>query len=349
MMSKNIKVLALAMTLLCGFSGNAQADQVAIIDAGSSGSRLYVYELEQQQVKLVFPLTDEQKKASRGRALSSIANHTDSVKVFLQNMTACHKGEDIPLYIMATAGMRLKPKAQADSIYALLKQQPTLNGYTVKEAMTISGQYEGLYGWLAANYANGTIALSTQSSQPELTYTRTPAGIIEIGGASLQIAFKLSAPHACSLSRPGLGDIYTVSYLGAGVDQIYQHTQQGRRYKFDYEFDESVTDLYGKDTQFWGLSIPIANVLNGMDEQTHKRTFKGKLRAYIKSLKHFEDSPANYHPRMNSHYIKEVIYDLDLDNRVDLAEEDSSWPLGAALDIAVYKISPEAFDHQHPN
>ena len=342
-------VMTLAIALFLGISNVAYAEKVAIIDAGSSGSRLYVYELDQQQVKLIFPLTQEQKKASRGRALSSIANHTDSVKVFLQQMTECYRGEDIPLYIMATAGMRLKPKAQADSIYTLLKQQPTLNGYTVKEAMTIPGQYEGLYGWLAANYANGKIALDATATQPVLTYTSTPSGIIEIGGASLQIAFQLTAPHAHSLSRPGLGDIYTISYLGAGVDQIYKHTPQGRRYKFNYEFDETVSKLYGKDTQFWGLSIPIANVLNGMDEQTHKRTFKGKLRAYIKSLKHFEDSPANYHPRMNSHYIKEVIYDLELDNRVDLAKEDSSWPLGAALDIAVYKISPEAFDHQHPN
>ena len=223
-MRLSIHALSLAMTLFWVFAGIAKADRVAIIDAGSSGSRLFVYELAQQQVKLIYPLTEEQKKESRGRPLSSIANHTDSVKVFLQNMTQGYQAEDVPLYIMATAGMRLKPKAQADSIYALLEQQPMLNGYTIKAAMTISGQYEGLYGWLAANYENGLIGFAPSTTSETLTYLQQPKGILEIGGASMQIAFNTTATGNQILSRPGLGNIYCKSWLGGGVDQIYKNT-----------------------------------------------------------------------------------------------------------------------------
>ena len=156
------KAWAMAVVFLSGVSEVMFAQKVAIIDAGSSGSRLFVYEVgtkSADKVNLIFPANREQKAKSKGRALSTIVNHSDSVRVFLENMTAGHPCDSIDLYILATAGMRLKPKAQADAIYEKLMQQPAVNGYHVRGAMTISGQYEGLYGWMAANYEHGKLGI----------------------------------------------------------------------------------------------------------------------------------------------------------------------------------------------
>ena len=346
------RVLVIAITLLLATSGLLQAQKVAIIDAGSSGSRLYVYEVSltgQKKINLLYPTNPQQKSKSKGRALSSIANHADSVQVFLQNMTANYPCDNIDLYILATAGMRLKPKAHADSIYQKLENLPLTNGYRVKGAMTISGKYEGLYGWLAANYNHGNIGFSSSATQGSFTYTGTPCGILEIGGASMQLAFPTQEATADCVSRPGLNTIYSKSYLGAGVDQVFQHTKRRcKGYRFKVKL-EDVSHLYGNTTTFMGLSIPINNVLKGIAEQTDKKTYKKKINAYIKSLNDFEDTKQNYHPRINSHYVKWVSKKLDLDGKIIQPKTDSSWTIGAAIDIMVNKEQPEEYDHQLKN
>lgn len=343
-------LLTLALLFCTGLTSTLSAEKVAIVDAGSSGSRLYVYEIDAtcaQPVRLVYPMTKEQKKKSKGRALSSVANHSDSVYVFLQSLTANYVADSVDLYVMATAGMRLKPKAQADAIYEKLEALPLVNGYSVKGAMTITGQYEGLYGWLAANYQNGTIGFNTAATPQTLTYTGTPCGILEIGGASMQLAFTTTSTHEDGLTRPGLGQIYCKSYLGAGADQMYRKSpRKGNTYEMVLDF-EDVSDLYGKDMLFWGLSHPLNNVLNGMKEHPNKRSNKAKIKAYVKSLKHFEDSEKNYHPRFNSHYIQKLLREMGLRDRLIQSDKDDSWTLGAALDIAVYGEEPAAFDHDH--
>ena len=342
------KVWTLTALLFMGLSTLAWAEKVAIIDAGSSGSRLFVYEVTttgEQDLRLVYPLTKEQQKLSKGRALSTLANHPDSVRIFVENMTANYCSDSTRLYILATAGMRLKPKAHADAIYQKLEALPLINGYYVKGAMTITGQYEGLYGWLAANYQNGRIGFTTTTTGTQFTLTGTPCGILEIGGASMQIAFTTDhTSHEC-LTRPGIGNLYSKSYLGAGADQMYQKSpRKGNSYKLQLDLDD-VSRWYGKDSQFWGLSHPLNNVLNGMNEYPEKRTVKGRMNAYIRSLDQFTDTPQNYHPRFNSHYIKWLLKEMHLTNRLIQSDKDASWTIGAALDIVINGEEPAEFDH----
>ena len=342
------KLVAMTALLVLSATNVLFAQKVAIIDAGSSGSRLYVYNIGDTKVDLLYPIGAEQKAASKGRALSSIVNHEDSVRVFLESMTAKYRGDDIDLYVLATAGMRLKPKAHADSIYDKMKSV-SVNGYEVQEAMTISGQYEGLYGWLAANYDAGKLKISTDDEQKTLMYTSKPCGILEIGGASMQLAFQSEELNADCLVRPGLSYIYSKSYLGGGVDQIFQNTKKGKRgYKFHLDL-KNVSKLYGPDASFWGLGIPVNRVLEGIDAQTHKNSYRQKIKAYIRSLNDYTDTKENYHPRINSHYVKWVSHHLKLDEKLESPEKDSSWTMGAAIDIMVYKEAPEEFDHQNHN
>lgn len=347
-----LKGLVLFTVLLFVFSGIVSAQKVAIIDAGSSGSRLFVYEVSQSstpKIELVFPITPEQKKIAKGRPLSSIANHTDSVRVFLDTMTACYPSEFTGIYILATAGMRLKSEVQAEAIYSKLRNLGTINGYKVKDAMTISGQYEGLYGWLAANYDHGNIHVKEDKKGYELTYTDYPHGILEIGGASMQLAFRTNGKGEDCLYRPGLNYIYSKSYLGGGVDQIFKNSKRkGKGYKFQLAI-ENVSDLYQSNTWFMGLGIPVNNVIKGTNEQVEKKSYTKKIKAYIHSLDGFKDSFKNYHPRINSHYVKWISEKLDLDARLIQPITDSSWTLGAALDILINKETPQKYNHQLKN
>lgn len=346
---KSLKGKALALILV--FVGLAQAvlaQKVAIIDAGSSGSRLFIYEINvdgNKKVNLLYPLNPEQKKESKGRALSKIVNHTDSVKAFLQSMTSKYECDSIDLYILATAGMRLKPKAQADAIYNKMLKQHDINGYYIKSAMTISGQYEGLYGWIAANYDNGKLGFSKKGNKKSLKFIGKPNGILEIGGASMQLAFPTKKSHPDCLTRPGINNIYCKSYLGGGVDQIFLSNKNTKNYKFKVKLDD-VSALYGEDMSFWGLGIPVNNVIKGVAEQKDKRTYNEKINAYIRSLNSFKDTMKNYHPRINSHYIKWVFNNLKLKERIYTPEKDASWTVGAAIDIIINKVSPEGFDHK---
>lgn len=355
-MSKDVKTKLRGLIILFGLlfvsSGIVYAQKIAIIDAGSSGSRLFVYEIDQSEspkIQLLFPITPEQKKVAKGRALSTVANHTDSIRVFLEGMTGKYPCEQTGIYVLATAGMRLKPAAQAEAIYEKIRNLDTVNGYQVKDAMTISGRYEGLYGWLAANYDHGNIDVKRTNTSCELAYTDYPHGILEIGGASMQLAFTTNNKSKDCLYRPGLNYIYSKSYLGGGVDQIFQKTKRkGKGYKFRLSV-ENVSDQYQSNTWFLGLGIPVNNVIKGTNEQDQNKSYKKRINAYIKSLNDFEDTMRNYHPRINAHYVKWVSENFNLNGKLIQPITDSSWTLGAALDILINKEAPEKYDHQLKN
>lgn len=335
------KTIVFSLLFLSSLSTLLYAEKIAVIDAGSSGSRFFVYEIKPDSsapVQALYPLNAQQKMNSKGRALSSLAAHTDSLSLFLQQITKEYPGDSTALYIIATAGMRLKPQTEADSVYNLLKQLPLINGYYVKEAMTLSGSYEGLYAWIAANYTHGI--LGHKSGTPYLFLSGKPCGILEIGGASMQLAFHTTQKHKDCLSRPGIGYVYSRSYLGGGVDQIFKNSpRQGSTYSFSLPL-ESVSYLFPKHLTCWGIGKPINNVLKGMAKQGKRKSYEQQIKGYIKSLNDFEDTPQNYHPRINSHYIKWVLHHLELEKRVIRPDKDPSWTIGAAIDIAIYGEQP---------
>lgn len=331
--------LGVGITRLC-------AEKIAIIDAGSSGSRFKLYDIrpgEAHPVRLLYPLDDDQKKQSRGRALSTLPCHRDSLYGFLQALTAAYPGDSTGVYLLATAGMRLQSSDRTDSLYACFRQLPAFNGYYVRDALTLSGAYEGLYAWLAANYAGGMLRLQHEPGGYRLALSRPTFGILEIGGASMQLAFQTSGESPYTLYRPGIGRVYCRSYLGGGVDQQYLHREStGNSYRFTLAVD-TVSSLWTEGQQFWGLGKPIRKVLRGVGMQDSDRSYTARLDAYVRSLDSFADTESNYHPRLNAHYIAWLMRRLQLEGRVVEPEDDPGWTLGAALDLLIYGEAPEPF------
>ena len=307
-----------------------EKQKIAVIDAGSSGSRLHVYEVYRDStVKMLFPVTEQEWKDCRGRALSTVANHPDSVKAYISTMTAKYpyavKGDTIPLYVLATAGMRLQPQASTEGVYEKMKKaEDCLHGFKLKKAMTISGRYEGLYAWIADNYSNNNFATTTR-------------GIIEVGGASMQITFASKSadiPEAQKLIRPQWGVIYSKSYLGGGMNQIYIHTPKTEPYKFSLPLQD--VSSYIGNTGFYGCD-------------NFKRTLKaanpyGSLDNYIKALGH--DDPADkHHQYMMCWYMKWLMESFHIADRISMPELTPEWSEGAVYDILINREEPEAFDY----
>ncbi|NXU68518.1 ENTP7 diphosphohydrolase, partial [Horornis vulcanius] len=122
------------------------------------------------------------------------------------------KHKETPLYILCTAGMRLLPERQQAAILDDLVTNVPLEFdflFSKSHAEVISGKQEGVYAWIGINFVLGrfdhedeedavvTVALGDQGKS--LVRKRT-VGILDMGGASLQIAYEV--PDAGAISSP---------------------------------------------------------------------------------------------------------------------------------------------------
>ena len=85
--------------------------------------------------------------------------------------------------------------------------------FDLKDARIISGENEGMYGWITVNFLKETLL----PGKSKATY-----GILDVGGASNENAFESSTNVTLSLT---LGErkinLFSKSYLGYGLEQAY--------------------------------------------------------------------------------------------------------------------------------
>ena len=221
-------LLAGLMVLGCAGVGLVSAQPAgpsfqAVIDAGSSGTRLYLYEARQgSEGPTVSLLFEEDPDALRG--LSSYVDKPDqagtgeiapllvALEGFLTSKAIDPKA--VSVSVLATAGMRLVDSSAANRIYESVRQEVTSRGFSLRQAKTITGQEEGVYGWVDVNYLKGNLGQG-----------RTTEGIVEVGGASAQVALavKSTAGLGNAVKRVNIGaqqyDVLSVSFLGLGQNE----------------------------------------------------------------------------------------------------------------------------------
>lgn len=219
---------------------------VVVVDAGSSGSRLMVYSWRNvgwdrhvRQVKGL-PL-DVLPRIEGGNGLhsgepwqvkvepgfSSFAGRTHEIRAYVDKLLA-HAWQVVPpsalphtpVYILATAGMRLLRPEDRQAILLetcrILREQPfhfgpDLNDYAGADTDTacgghvrvISGEEEGLLGWMSVNYL-----------MHDFGPHATTLGFLDMGGASTQIAFE---PSVSTDSVRGLYNV-TLRRLDSSVE-----------------------------------------------------------------------------------------------------------------------------------
>jgi Golgi nucleoside diphosphatase len=232
-----------------------------VLDAGSSGTRIYIYRwpshevarLDQSALQALPELETKDKwnmKVHPG--VSTFGATPESVgpehlKPLLEHALKYVPKDaipDTPIFLLATAGMRLLPEhQQQDLLRNICSYIRSETNFSLPDCdvhvQVIPGETEGLYGWVAANYLLGGFNNSAQSDHGKGHHTY---GFLDMGGASAQIAFAPNATeaekHANDLTllrlrtvdgRPQEHQVFVTTWLGYGANEAR------RRYVEDLE------------------------------------------------------------------------------------------------------------------
>lgn len=172
--------------------------------------------------------------------ISSFAENVDGVALHLAPLLEHARTQippslqpDTPIFLLATAGMRLLDKEKQTAVldaacdvirfHSHFRVDPSSTGPCGSNVRIISGEEEGLFGWIAVNYLMDQF---TKRDDDQTTY-----GFLDMGGASTQIAFEPSAEER--KKTKGLVDVrlrliggeeihhgvFVTTWLGYGTNQ----------------------------------------------------------------------------------------------------------------------------------
>ena len=188
-----------------------------ILDAGSSGTRVYVYNwktaanarasasaTELQSLPEIKTKKKWRKKVHPG--VSTFGEkpedvgpeHLSDLVDFALDIVPQEEVENTPIFLLATAGMRLLPEHQrAQVLDNICRYFQENTGFQLPDCglhvQVIPGETEGLYGWIAANYLLGGFDAPDEHEHGNGHHTY---GFLDMGGASAQIAFAPNATEA---------------------------------------------------------------------------------------------------------------------------------------------------------
>jgi Golgi nucleoside diphosphatase len=192
-----------------------------VVDAGSSGSRIFLYRWPKQGGGP----TEEVFNEERTPGISDPEHGLEALQELValaENALPQHHGadaHDVPIYLGATAGLRLIESGQRDTTMVRIRDLLHDSEFLFRDewARVISGEEEGIYDWLTINYIKNGKALPNRSS--------TTYGALDLGGASTQISFStqrrlLRSNEAFPLQIDDSNYLlYSRSFLHYGVDE----------------------------------------------------------------------------------------------------------------------------------
>ncbi|KAL3981813.1 GDA1/CD39 (nucleoside phosphatase) family protein [Acanthocheilonema viteae] len=221
-----------------------------VIDAGSTGSRLFLYKyrsVNDRELIDVKPVRDKLslrpvvKKITPGLASfrdkpEDAAEYIKPLLDYAVEFIPLNKHSYTTLFIFATAGMRLLPIEKQNKVLRNLRQNlPFQTSIQIipDHIKVIEGKWEGIYSWIAVNYILGRF------TRNKTDFTRQPTvGIIDMGGASIQIAVELNLTSGIneSVESINLGckdneqaysyRLFVTTFLGYGVNEALQKYEQ---------------------------------------------------------------------------------------------------------------------------
>lgn len=146
--------------------------------------------------------------------ISTFASHPQHLSAYLRplftNALSVIPQQEVantPVYVMATAGMRFLSASQQDAVIratcSFIDNETPFNirGHCRDHVQVITGEEEGLLGWIAINYlmdgfpfkeAKSPLPAESDESGPLASKDKSTYGFLDMGGASTQIAFEPS-------------------------------------------------------------------------------------------------------------------------------------------------------------
>ncbi|KAL3874091.1 hypothetical protein ACJMK2_037154 [Sinanodonta woodiana] len=234
-MAAMLMVFLLCVTTSVGSAVDAGMDYTIpssqyglILDAGSSGTKLKIFNWKRPygsrgriEIKMIH---NKKFKASINDYIYKLNDINEYLQLIIKQakiVVPSSEHSKSPLFLMATAGLRIYPGPTAakliSAIYNLLANR-TLCPFPVhaEGVRILSGEEEGVYAWVAANYLRNFFWSDKPPSQA--------VGVLEMGGGSTQIAFIPDEPIYANMFPVWLGsqtyNIYAHSYLFYGQNYM---------------------------------------------------------------------------------------------------------------------------------
>ena len=136
-----------------------------------------------------------------------------------------------PIQLMATAGLRIMAASVASAILSSCAHTLAESTFRFEPswAFALPGSLEGVYGFLAANYASGALQ-SAVLYRPRLRkhalavqYNLPFMGILELGGASAQVTMAPFAPSVCH-KLASVATMFCPAVLVSSSPPAHQHS-----------------------------------------------------------------------------------------------------------------------------
>ncbi|RKP06189.1 nucleoside phosphatase GDA1/CD39, partial [Thamnocephalis sphaerospora] len=247
-------------------------DYAIVIDAGSSGSRVHVYSWRKPNMQLkrlqpaewvrlpvvelgnanslVWQLKAEPGLSTFADKPHTVDEHLRPLMEFAQSIVPAKERSNTPVYLFATAGVRLVPDGLRQRLLDaacryIRNHHPFRVDDCAQQIRAITGEVEGVYGWVAANYLLGGFDKSLGktidngdddgygwSDAPQSLARRGTFGFMDMGGASTQLVFEpdtqVAEEHRHDITEVRLRrldgsvarhDVFVVTFLGFGTNQ----------------------------------------------------------------------------------------------------------------------------------
>jgi Golgi nucleoside diphosphatase len=187
--------MLLTVLVVAIFSLTYAEDYAVIIDAGSTGSRSFIFQFSSDPVSGTRRVaTVNSMKVTPG--LSSFGSNPEDVVSYMApllynaaNVIDKKHHAKTKIYIKATAGMRLIPENEQANIWeslitGLINDENIPFHIAPTDFGTIDGYYEAYYAVLASNYIAGRIDGDLRRIKG-----KNMVGAMDMGGSSTQLIF----------------------------------------------------------------------------------------------------------------------------------------------------------------
>ncbi|XP_063160018.1 ectonucleoside triphosphate diphosphohydrolase 3 isoform X1 [Candoia aspera] len=266
-----------------------------VLDAGSSRTTVYVYEWPAEKENNTGVVSQTFKCNVKGPGISSYGSNPQETATPINDCMnkvkekiPLHLHRSTPVYLGATAGMRLlrlQNESAASEVLQSIQTYFTSQPFEFRGAQIITGQEEGVYGWITANYLKGNFLEKNLWSAWVHPHGVETTGALDLGGASTQISF-----------------------IPEETTQTSNSTLQVQLFGYPYSVYTHSFQCYGRDEAEKKL---LASILQNSDNRTGIKNpcYPQNYRTVL-TMKHLYGSlctaflrPENYSPSQSVHVI----------------------------------------------
>jgi ectonucleoside triphosphate diphosphohydrolase 5/6 len=199
--------------------GYSEKQYGAIIDAGSTGSRVLAYEFHKSYLdgrlvldaELFKELKPGLSSLTPEKGAKQIGELLDEAKKFIPE----RYWSSTPLALKATAGLRLLGASQSEDILNAIRELFTKSGFSINDHSVeiMDGTDEGIFSWVTVNFLSNRLT------------SRNTVAALDLGGGSTQVTYELNEfqpsykdfIHAVPILNSNEVNVFTNSYLGLGL------------------------------------------------------------------------------------------------------------------------------------